>query len=81
MKFEASNFTIKLCSLKIVDINYRKRDDSNIHVHNTIFSKYLALPVATFPLLPKKQIIVYGSGRPRSDKIFYDKKAPYQLGY
>jgi hypothetical protein len=29
----------------------RKRDDLNIQVHNTIFSKYLALPIATFPLL------------------------------
>src|ERR1700712_701103 len=28
----------------------RKRDDSNIQVHNTIFSKYLALPIATFPI-------------------------------
>lgn len=29
---------------------YRKRDDSNIQVYNTIFSKYLTLPIATFPL-------------------------------
>ena len=30
-------------------INKRKRDDLNIQVLNTIFSKYLALPMATFP--------------------------------
>ena len=37
-------------------IEKRKRDDLNIQVHNTIFSKYLALPIATFPS--------FGGGRP-----------------
>ena len=31
-------------------IYIRKRVDLNHHVLNTIFSKYLALPMATFPL-------------------------------
>ena len=53
VKSEASYFTIKLCPLNIKNKKKkgRKRDDSNIQVHNTIFSKYLALPIATFPLL------------------------------
>jgi len=51
-------------------------------VHNTIFSKYLALPIATFPLLPTSEVIkVNGSSRPRSDMVFCDKKASYQLEY
>ena len=43
-------YLIKLRNL----LNWRKRDDSNIQVFYTIFSKYLALPIATFPLRPMR---------------------------
>lgn len=55
-KFEASYFTIKLYSLK-ENKKYRKRGDSNTQCKNTIFSKYLALPIATFPLRVKPATI------------------------
>jgi hypothetical protein len=45
-------FTIFEASQKKEYLHYfRKRVDLNHQVLNTIFSKYLALPIATFPLL------------------------------
>ena len=60
----------------IIYSKYRKRDDSNIQVHNTIFSKYLALPIATFPIKNFS-----GSDEARTRVYFRDKEVPYQLGY
>ena len=37
-------------------LELRKRDDLNIQVHSTIFSKYLALPVATFPSYESRMV-------------------------
>ena len=44
-------------------------------MHSTIFSKYLVLPITTFPTLK----YIHGSGRVRTDIFFHDKKAVYQL--
>ena len=57
--------------IKLYSLLIRKRDDSNIYVYNTVFSKYLILPMMTFPL--------YELSRPRSDISFRDKKIVYRL--
>ena len=48
--FKCIKYTIPLKMLKHF-IYIRKRVDLNHQVLNTIFSKYLALPIATFPFL------------------------------
>ena len=57
-------------------IYIRKRDDSNIQVKNTIFSKYLALPVATLPFA-KRAYTIFELDRDRSGIYFRDKKVLY----
>ena len=50
---------IKLYSSQIVFFFYiRKRVDLNHQVLNTIFSKYLALPMATFPLVKNLRFLI-----------------------
>lgn len=56
--------------------NIRKRDDSNIQMKNTIFSKYLALPVATLPFA-KIAYTNFELDRDRSGIYFRDKKVLY----
>ena len=48
LRFELRSERLKLY---ILPLNYalRKRGESNTQVYNTIFSKYLTLPIATFP--------------------------------
>ena len=61
--FKCIKYTIPLKMLKHF-IYIRKRVDLNHQVLNTIFSKYLALPIATFPFTCNSIIllvIIYNS--------------------